>query len=266
MEYSIGDVSALLNLSRDMIRYYEKQGAIKASRNSSNNYRSYDSMEVFWLLEAMMHKSWGIPISEIAGIREHEFTFHTEQFLRERISGLKKEASYLELLSERLEEIRKNTLLSTKNIGNFWVDHYPVEYRCHLVNGRGDEYDRINLSGDMSRFIFSEHNLPFFSNGLTVESGHVEWEMAIQERYLDALGKTLPEGFVKIPASLCLCTNLDIGEIGQFDPGMLHVISDYAVRHGYETAKSSRIRGILLGRGMEENKFRRIVMLLLPLG
>ena len=50
--YSIGEVSTLLNLSRDMIRYYEKQGAIRASRGAENNYRRYDSMEVFWLLEA----------------------------------------------------------------------------------------------------------------------------------------------------------------------------------------------------------------------
>ena len=40
--YSIGEVSTLLNLSRDMIRYYEKQGAIRASRGAENNYRRYD--------------------------------------------------------------------------------------------------------------------------------------------------------------------------------------------------------------------------------
>ena len=66
MEYSIGEVSNILNLSKDMVRYYEKQGAIKASRNPENNYRTYETMEVFWLLEAVQHKSWGIPISEIA--------------------------------------------------------------------------------------------------------------------------------------------------------------------------------------------------------
>ena len=45
--YSIGEVSTLLHLSRDMIRYYEKQGAIKASRGTGNNYRKYAPMEVF---------------------------------------------------------------------------------------------------------------------------------------------------------------------------------------------------------------------------
>lgn len=47
MEYTIGEVSELLNLSRDMIRYYEKQGAIHSKRNETNNYRTYDDMEVF---------------------------------------------------------------------------------------------------------------------------------------------------------------------------------------------------------------------------
>ena len=106
--YSIGEVSTLLNLSRDMIRYYEKQGAIRASRGAENNYRRYDSMEVFWLLEAMQHKSWGVPISEISGIRNHEYTINTEQFLGEEVRRIRQNIHYQELLAQRLEQLRLN--------------------------------------------------------------------------------------------------------------------------------------------------------------
>ena len=151
--YSIGEVSTLLNLSRDMIRYYEKQGAIRASRGAGNNYRRYDSMEVFWLLEAMQHKSWGVPISEISGIRNHEYTINTEQFLGEEVRRIRKNIHYQELLAQRLEQLRLNMLLSMKNIGCFWVEHIPASYSCHLVTGRGDEYERINLSKKLKEMI-----------------------------------------------------------------------------------------------------------------
>ncbi|MDO4415156.1 MAG: MerR family DNA-binding transcriptional regulator [Erysipelotrichaceae bacterium] len=40
-EYSICELSELLGISREMVRYYEKCGAISLSRNNENNYRIY---------------------------------------------------------------------------------------------------------------------------------------------------------------------------------------------------------------------------------
>ena len=69
-------------------------------------------MEVFWLLEAMQHKSWGIPISEISGIRNHEYTINTEQFLGEEVKRVRAEVHYRELLAQRLEQLQMNMLLT----------------------------------------------------------------------------------------------------------------------------------------------------------
>ena len=262
--YSIGEVSTLLNLSRDMIRYYEKQGAIKASRGAENNYRRYDAMEVFWLLEAMQHKSWGVPISEISGIRNHEYTINTEQFLGEEVRRIRKKIHYQELLAQRLEQLRMNMLLSTKNIGCFWVEQIPAVYCCHLVTGRGDEYERINLSEAGSSFIFTDQHLPFIDSALMVENGRVEWEMALQDKYADAFKEEMPEDFARFPGGLCLCTHIDIGEIGSFDQEVFGVLPEYAASHGFRVPDGARIRGIILGRGYENGEFRRIVKIHLP--
>ena len=262
--YSIGEVSTLLNLSRDMIRYYEKQGAIRASRGAENNYRRYDSMEVFWLLEAMQHKSWGVPISEISGIRNHEYTINTEQFLGEEVRRIRKKIHYQELLAQRLEQLRMNMLLSTKNIGCFWVEQIPASYCCHLVTGRGDEYERINLSETSSSFIFTDQHLPFIDSALMVENERVEWEMALQDKYADAFKEEIPDDFVRVPGGLCLCTHIDIGEIGSFDHEVFSVLPEYAVSHGFRVPYGARIRGIILGRGYENGEFRRIVKIHLP--
>ena len=262
--YSIGEVSTLLNLSRDMIRYYEKQGAIRASRGAENNYRRYDSMEVFWLLEAMQHKSWGVPISEISGIRNHEYTINTEQFLGEEVRRIRKNIHYQELLAQRLEQLRMNMLLSTKNIGCFWVEQIPASYSCHLVTGRGDEYDRINLSETSSSFIFTDQHLPFIDSALMVENERVEWEMALQDKYADAFKEEMPEDFARVPGGLCLCTHIDIGEIGSFDQEIFSVLPEYAASHGFRVPDGAKIRGIILGRGYENGEFRRIVKIHLP--
>lgn len=49
MEYKIGEVSKILNISKEMIRYYEKQGILKPSRKEDNNYRTYSVMDVFFI-------------------------------------------------------------------------------------------------------------------------------------------------------------------------------------------------------------------------
>ena len=263
--YSIGEVSTLLNLSRDMIRYYEKQGAIRASRVAENNYRRYDSMEIFWLLEAMQHKSWGIPISEISGIRNHEYTIKTEQFLSEEVKRIRADIHYRELLAQRLEQLQMNMLLSTKNIGCFWVEQIPSVYCCHLVTGRGDEYERINLSEKSSAFIFSDQHLPFFDSGLEVENDRVEWEMGVQEKYIEAFETEIPDDFIRIPGGVCLCTHIDIGEIGSFNQEVFHILPEFAAEHGFNVPDGAKIRGILLGRGYESGEFRRIVKVHLPI-
>ena len=60
MDYSIRDVSEILNLSREMIRYYEKHGVISPRRNDENNYRSYSIFDIFMLLDTLQYRSWGI--------------------------------------------------------------------------------------------------------------------------------------------------------------------------------------------------------------
>ena len=265
MIYSIGEVSAMLNLSRDMIRYYEKVGAVKSTRNADNNYRSYDSMEFFWLLECMQHKSWGIPIGEIAGIRENSFSANTAEFLDREIARLEDSAYYENLLAERLAKVRDNAALGRINIGNFWVRNIPPRWKRHLVTGHGDEYDRITLTQDASQFLFSDDLLPFFDNMIRVQGGDAHWEMGVEERYLRKLGKTAPEDFEHMPATRALCTNVDIGEIGQFDPEVFQVLPAYASDHGYKIPEDAFIQGQLLGRGYEDGKFCRVVQIYLPI-
>ena len=221
-------------------------------------------MEVFWLLEAMQHKSWGIPISEIEGIRGNTYTISTSSFLRAEAAKMADEISYKTLLRQRLDQLSSNLRLSMKNLGNYWVEEIPAVYRCHLVAGKEDVYDQINLSQEQSRFIFSDRMLPFFDAALTHCADHIDWEMSIQEDYVQQLGVTVPEGFYRIPAGPCLCTNADIGEIGQFNTDAFRGLCEYLGTHNYTVPDGAPIRGIILGRGFENSTFHRIVKIFHP--
>ena len=265
MQYSIGELSSLLNISRDMIRYYEKQGTIQSLRDEKNNYRTYDTMDVFWLLEAMQHKSWGIKIGKISDIRSKCYIEKTDQHLTKAIHELIAETSYRQILIERLKEIRSRSVLMLRNLGNFWIAENEPYYSCHLVTSCGDIYDRINLSENASRTIFSESLLPFFESGFIVQGEKTIWQMMIAKRYVESLSVNLPDDFTLMPSEICLCTHIDIGEIGKFSNKVFEVLPEYAAGHGYKKKESEEIRGILLGRGTENGTFRRIVYACLPI-
>ena len=60
MLYRIGDVSKHLNISDQMIRYYEKCGVIHPVRSGDGRYRYYSEMDIFLLFEVMKYKQSGM--------------------------------------------------------------------------------------------------------------------------------------------------------------------------------------------------------------
>lgn len=45
--YKIKELSEILNISKQMIRYYEQCGVIHPERSKENNYRIYHAMDLF---------------------------------------------------------------------------------------------------------------------------------------------------------------------------------------------------------------------------
>ena len=73
MKYRIGDVSKMLHISDQMIRYYEKNGVIHPERSGDGQYRLYSEMDVFLLFEAMKYKEWDISIPEINDMISNDY-------------------------------------------------------------------------------------------------------------------------------------------------------------------------------------------------
>ena len=88
--------------------------------------------------------------------------------------------------------------------------------------------------------------------------------MMIAKCYVESLGVDIPDDFTLMPSEICLCTHIDIGEIGNYSNKVFAALPEYAARHGYKRKESEEIRGILLGRGTENGIFRRIVYACLP--
>ena len=67
MSYSIGDFSAIINLSIDTLRYYEKEQLIIVERDVAGR-RRYIEEDVGWILFIIKLKDTGMPIKKDKGI------------------------------------------------------------------------------------------------------------------------------------------------------------------------------------------------------
>ncbi|AYW46382.1 MerR family transcriptional regulator [Tetragenococcus koreensis] len=102
MNYSIGEISKKINLSIDTLRFYEKEGLIVPTRNSSNR-RVYDEKDITWIEFLKRLKMTGMKISDM---REYAtLRYQGDETASLRLSLLQKR--YDELLVE-LEQTQKS--------------------------------------------------------------------------------------------------------------------------------------------------------------
>ncbi len=66
MQYKIGDVSKILGISPDLLRYYQKKGVVKPTLGASNNYRYYDAWDINFLIDCLWFKKYGFGIEQTA--------------------------------------------------------------------------------------------------------------------------------------------------------------------------------------------------------
>lgn len=263
MEYNIKEASKILNISREMIRYYEKKGMIIPKRIEANNYRSYDTMDIFFLMEAIQYQGWNINIKKIRGIKEENYYNQIIDYLLNYRNELIKEIDYKTLLIERLCQVTERNKMSRYNLGNYWVKQIPERYVFNIVTGEGDNYEKICLPEEMSKILFSDANIPFWDVYFEYKNGKEIWGISFEKRYFDKLNTLKKESLRYIPEEYCLCTNINLGAIGEFNENFYVDALDYLEKKGYR--QNGTLSALLIGRGMEKDEFYRLIEFHVPI-
>lgn len=103
----INEVERLVGITKGNIRFYEKEGLLTPGRNSDNGYRDYSEADVVWLKKIRVLRMLGVPIEEIARLKEGTLTLadamgrHLIQLERQRHN-----LAAMERMCTRLKESR----------------------------------------------------------------------------------------------------------------------------------------------------------------
>ena len=198
MYYRIREISKMLNLNPEIIRYYEKCGAVQPRRNPKNNYREYSIYDLFTFMQIQYCKEIGLPIKEIAPFiqntsRQKAYLQNFQHSLRQKLQQdtplIRRIDDFLGRASQSgLQELPRRRLFRISTYRNNSVETVPGPWQKF---------------SDARLLLFTDVLLDFHPNA-------VDMYLALSEPYfMRASGLDLKED-AEIPAGRYYCTNVSI--------------------------------------------------------
>ena len=108
----IKEAEEATGVSRQNIRFYEKQGLIYPARNRKNSYREYSDEDILRLKQIRLFRKLGMPIEEIRRLLDGEADL--KQALQEQERRL---AAEEENLKAQKMGARRHLVIITQNLG-----------------------------------------------------------------------------------------------------------------------------------------------------
>jgi DNA-binding transcriptional MerR regulator len=264
VKYKIGEVSRILNIPVDTLRYYEKKQFVNPEKDKYNNYRYYHNWDLYYLLEYKRYRSLEFSISEINAIVNNDAMDDFIERMEEKKQKFRAQKQYYAWMEQRLRETGE-TLRRARD--KLW--------QCAIVNDVGFYYILQAFEQPGCNNLFAEWE-EFCA--LADHIIYIKMEDALRkdekEKYLCGFalggdwGKKLPVHLNPkarhFYAEHMLRTVIRAGGEGTFSYGLLDKAFQYIKENGYTPAGD--ILGTLLARVHEPDGYARYIEIWIPLG
>ena len=108
IQYTIHEVAALLNISTDAIRLYEKEGLVTPTRNPENGYRYYDTEQIHRIMGICLYRKLNVSIAEIKRLPAVSTLGDLSESFSGFIDSRKKEIGRLTLEVEKMSYMKQH--------------------------------------------------------------------------------------------------------------------------------------------------------------
>ncbi|KJY58215.1 MerR family transcriptional regulator [Lactobacillus kullabergensis] len=137
MSYSINELAKLAGISTRTLRYYDKQGLLKARRNPENNYRYYEESEVDQLQKILFLKLFDLPLEQIKQVMQTSSETQY-QVLRNQRGKLVAREQYLDDLIRNLDK----TLATMKGEAQMTDTEKFATLKTEIISKNEKQYGR----------------------------------------------------------------------------------------------------------------------------
>lgn len=235
MLYKIGDVSKILGISSDIMRYYEKKGIVKPIKGKENDYRYYESWDVNFLIECLWFKEYGYSTREIAELVSQHSYDDLCQSLQKKQLVLQEKIARQELLLVRLRQQSDFLEQARSLVGTCEISTSPEVLR--YLNRYNYSYDDSEPLRRLTKKWV--HILPFTRRSFHIDLSVLEdnrndfaWGFSLEMDYARQLGIQEEPLVEHIPPKKCLHYVFKEPGKDNFSPRLLLPMLDFARENG----------------------------------
>ncbi|MDF2538044.1 MAG: putative transcriptional regulator [Herbinix sp.] len=111
--YTIGEISKIVNLSTDTLRYYDENGLLAPSRiDPTSKYRYYSGEQVKFILLIMELKQYGFTLQEIKDLSRCKNPEVLKSAFCQRLEELKLEVASIHRIIDLFRCLRNNIVFA----------------------------------------------------------------------------------------------------------------------------------------------------------
>ena len=162
----IKEAEEATGISRQNIRFYERQGLLHPARNKNNSYREYTEEDILRLKEIRLLRKLGMPVEEIRRLLDGETQL--QPALAEQERRLEAEAEKLKACCRFCRKIHESSLKEMD------VDQYLSQMEEEEKNGAVfakfiEDYKNVTISEELRSFAFQPDTMCMTPEEFTME-------------------------------------------------------------------------------------------------
>ena len=267
MQYKAKEVSQILNIPIDTLRYFEKIGVIHPQINEKNHYRYYEAWDINFIFDYLNYRKMDYSSQEsIQFIRNASLEEQIEK-IEEKIQYYEQKKNYYDLLCQKNNELYQQIHHIKEKLNQIEICHNEPFY--YLVYRHNNDFSKEKEIHAIKSEWLQHHpfldNIVFIPGDTILKSSSNEyyWSLALSKQYFDEFHFQQNEYIHYIPSQLCIKIVIDAKGKGQFHYGLLNAAFSYIEKHRFKI--NGDPFGKLLIRNNDENGFHRFIEFYIPI-
>ena len=265
MKYKIGDVSKILGISPDLLRYYHKKGVVTPSTGESNNYRYYDAWDINFLIDCLWFKNFGFGIEQTAKLVSQSSYEDVLADMHTRCGEIEASIRHQQMLLQRSEQYFAAMGRIRTMLGKCDLVYSPEFYR--YLNRHNYDYENISELQDLSHQWLQY--MPFINRSFEIDREDLEngtdnyaWGYSMGMDFVEKLAVPLEPPVTHLPSEPSVHALFTSSGKTDFSPRHMEFVMDFVREQGLTLTGSAR--GNLICSVMNEGKLTGYFEVWLP--
>lgn len=248
MEYNIGEFSALLGITRDTLRLYEKHNIVQPSKDEKNRYRYFDDFDARDLLMSRWYRSLQLPLQSVADMMQQSTLDRIREEVGDSRHNLQAQIRRSTMLLGKIDEIYRELESLEATMNQCHIKTRPGMYRLKQTKKNRLLRNDV-LKWDVTTWM---ELLPFTFYSFRIESGETDadeqddwdysWGLSLMEDDVRSLEVIVPEHAEYLPPAIGISATIRVHQKENISRSSLSFMFDYLRNNGYS------LRGDIVGR------------------